>query len=79
MYQKVKEERMKCIGVDLHSNRFNICILDEGTSKQRDRFELNDEDLTRLLAAYISKSSWRSHRRPCRTPPSEMAAIKDEK
>ncbi|MES0490932.1 MAG: hypothetical protein ABUK01_13125, partial [Leptospirales bacterium] len=41
---------MRFIGIDLHSNRFNICFLDEEGNKQRYRFELVAEDLERFYS-----------------------------
>jgi len=39
---------MKFIGIDLHSNRFNICILDQGGSKAKEKYEIDEEGLAKF-------------------------------
>jgi len=44
-----KEYKMKFIGIDLHSNRFNICVLDIEGNKMKEKYELNEAGLGRFM------------------------------
>ena len=48
---------MKFIGIDLHSNRFNICVLDKKGRKVKEKYELNETGLARFLEI-LDKSTY---------------------
>jgi transposase len=48
--KKIKGINMKYVGIDLHSNRFNICIIEDGVEKnQRKTYLLNEDDIEKFI------------------------------
>ena len=49
-------KKEKFIGIDLHSNRFNICILSEDTKEENRKFELNSDELLKFYRILDSQT-----------------------
>jgi hypothetical protein len=51
---------MKYLGIDLHSNRFTCCMIDEDGSKDKFTFDIDMESLNKFISRYNKGSSFTS-------------------